>query len=103
MIQGQNLLLLKIPRYGNVLKQNARARHQRKETKRFKPYPCKELIQRDKTNLDIRWIKDESLEELENIPEPEILAAMIIENLEDALEQFRSIQKTLHARARMAT
>jgi type I restriction enzyme M protein len=38
---------------------------------------------------------DETLEEFENLPEPEILAGEIIENLEDALEQIRSIQKTL--------
>jgi len=55
----------------------------------------RQQIQRDKANLDITWIKDESLEELENLPEPEILAAEIIENLEDALEQFRAIQETL--------
>ena len=70
-------------------------RHQRTQAERFKPYSYEELIQRDKANLDITWIKDESLEELENLPEPEVLAAEIIENLEDALEQFRSIQETL--------
>jgi type I restriction enzyme M protein len=74
---------------------NPENRHERTETERFKPYTYEELIQRDKANLDITWIKDESLEELENLPEPEILAAEIIENLEDALEQFRSIQETL--------
>ena len=74
---------------------NSENRHERTETERFKPYTYEELIQRDKANLDIIWIKDESLLELENLPEPEILAAEIIENLEDALEQFRSIQETL--------
>lgn len=74
---------------------NPENRHERTETERFKPYIYKELTQRDKANLDIIWIKDESLEELENLPEPEILAAEIIENLEDALEQFRSIQDIL--------
>lgn len=74
---------------------NPENRHERTETERFKPYTYEELIQRDKANLDITWIKDESLEELENLPEPEILAAEIIENLEDTLEQFRAIQETL--------
>ena len=50
---------------------------------------------RDKANVDSTWIKDESLEELENLPPTEILAAEIIENLEDTLEQFRAIQETL--------
>ena len=70
-------------------------RHQRTQAERFKPYSYEELAQRDKANLDITWIKDESLEQLENLPPPEILAAEIIENLEDALEQFKSIQETL--------
>ena len=46
-------------------------------------------------NLDIFWLKDESLEDLENLPEPEILAAEIVENLESALEQFNDIIKSL--------
>lgn len=74
---------------------NPENRHQRTETDRFQPHAYEELVKRDKANLDITWIKDESLEELENLPEPEILAAEIIQNLEDALEQFRSIQETL--------
>ncbi len=74
---------------------NPQNRHQRTETERFKPYTYQELTQRDKANLDITWIKDSSLEELENLPEPEVLAAEIIANLEDALEQFKAIQETL--------
>jgi len=74
---------------------NPENRHERTEAERFKSHTYEELIQRDKANLDIIWIKDESLEELENLPEPEILTAEIIENLEDALEQFRNIQKLL--------
>ena len=74
---------------------NPENQHQRVETEQFKPYSYEELTQRDKTNLDLIWIKDESLDELENLPKPEILAAEIVENLEDALEQFRSIQEIL--------
>jgi len=50
---------------------------------------------RDKVNLDIFWLKDESLEDTENLPEPEVLAADIAENLEAALEQFRAILEEL--------
>jgi type I restriction enzyme M protein len=48
-------------------------------------------MQRDKVNLDIFWLKDESLEDSENLPDPEVLAMDIVENLETALEQFRGI------------
>lgn len=52
-------------------------------------------MQRDKVNLDIFWLKDESLEDSENLPAPEVLAADIMENLGSALEQFSSIYEDL--------
>ena len=54
-----------------------------------------ELMKRDKVSLDIFWLKDESLEDSENLPDPEVLAAEIVENLESALEQFKSIYEEL--------
>jgi len=66
-------------------------RHERKETERFRPFSYDELMQRDKASLDIFWLKDESLEDTENLPAPEVLAQEIAENLEAALEQFSSI------------
>jgi len=45
----------------------------------------------DKVSLSIFWLKDESLEDSENLPAPEVLAAEIVESLETALEQFKSI------------
>jgi type I restriction enzyme M protein len=48
-----------------------------------------------KNSLDIFWLKDESLEDSDNLPEPEVLAAEIVENLEAALEQFKSIYEEL--------
>ncbi len=71
--------------------------HQRSETERFKAYTYEELIKRDKTNLDITWLKDESLEDTENLPDPEILAHEIAENLESALTQFSEIYEDLKA------
>ena len=70
-------------------------RHEREESERFKRYAYEQLTSRDKTNLDIFWLKDESLEDFENLPEPEILATEIAENLEAALEQFQSIVESL--------
>ena len=67
----------------------------RKETERFKPFSYEELIQRDKVSLDIFWLKDESLEDSENLPDPDVLAGEIVENLEAALEQFSSIYEDL--------
>jgi type I restriction enzyme M protein len=52
-------------------------------------------MQRDKVSLDIFWLKDASLEDLENLPTPDILARDIAENLESALEQFASIYEDL--------
>jgi type I restriction enzyme M protein len=74
---------------------NPENRHHRVETERFKAFSYGELIKRDKTSLDIFWQKDESLEDSENLPAPEVLAAEIVENLETALEQFRSIYEEL--------
>jgi type I restriction enzyme M protein len=74
---------------------NPENRHERKETERFKAFTYNEIIQRDKTNLDIFWLKDESLEDTENLPAPDIIAREIAENLESALEQFNSILNDL--------
>jgi type I restriction enzyme M protein len=74
---------------------NPQNRHDRKPTERFKPFTYNELIQRDKANLDISWLKDESLEGTENLPPPEIIARDITENLQAALEQFNSITEDL--------
>jgi len=70
---------------------NPRNRHNRKETDRFKPFKYEDLIQRDKVSLDIFWLKNESLEDSENLPAPEVIAMEIVENLEAALDLFRGI------------
>jgi len=70
-------------------------RHQREETDRFKGFTYDELMKRDKVSLDIFWLKDESLEDMENLPDPDILALEITENLESALDQFRAIYEDL--------
>lgn len=60
-------------------------RFDRKESEKFKSFTYDELMQRDKVNLDIFWLKDESLDNLENLPEPEVIAEEIVQNLEAAL------------------
>lgn len=76
---------------------NPKNRHKRKESDRFKSFTYDELIQRDKVSLDIFWLRDESLEDSENLPAPEILAHEIVENLGVALEQFESIVEELES------
>jgi type I restriction enzyme M protein len=70
-------------------------RHERKETDRFHAFAYNDLVQRDKASLDIFWLRDESLEDSDNLPTPDVLAAEIIENLQAALEQFSSIYEAL--------
>ena len=67
------------------------ARHQRIESERFKKYTYDELIERDKVSLDVFWLRDESLEDTDNLPAPGVIAAEIVEDLEAALEEFRAL------------
>ena len=54
-----------------------------------------------KANLEILWLKEESLEETENLPLLDILATEIAENLESALEQFNNIIDELASKTKM--
>lgn len=62
---------------------------------RWRKFTYEQIIERDKTNLDITWIKDKSLADLDNLPDPDVLANDIIENLEAALENFKAIMENL--------
>lgn len=84
---------------------NPSNRHDRKETwseenpeGRWRKFTYDEIIARDKTNLDIFWLKDKSLADLDNLPDPDILANEIIENLEAGLESFREVMETLNGK-----
>jgi len=65
------------------------------ENGRWRKYDYKDLIARDKTNLDIFWLKDDKLIDLKNLPEPEILLDEIIDNIESALASFKTIKENL--------
>ena len=58
---------------------------------RWRAYSREELLQRDKASLDVFWLKDASMTDLENLPEPEVLAGEIVENLRAALARFESV------------
>ncbi len=74
---------------------NPENRHKRTESERFKKFTYDEIIARDKTSLDIFWLKDDSLADLDNLPDPDVLALDIIENIEAALASFKSIVEKL--------
>lgn len=82
---------------------NPENRHKRTETYhaennpegRWRKFGYDEIIARDKTSLDITWLKDKSLADLDNLPDPDVLATDIIENIEAGLESFRAIIASL--------
>ncbi|HZW65191.1 MAG TPA: hypothetical protein VFF23_05850 [Hanamia sp.] len=84
---------------------NQTNRHKRKETwspstssgqqGRWRKFTYDEIIARDKTSLDITWLKDQSLADLDNLPDPDELALEIVENLEAGLESFKAVINAL--------
>jgi len=81
---------------------NPKNRHKRRETwseknpdGRFRCYTYNQVKGRDKTSLDIFWIKDKSLANLDSLPDPDVLAGEIIDNLETAMESFQEIMAEL--------
>jgi type I restriction enzyme M protein len=52
-------------------------------------------LQRDKVSLDLTWLRDESLEDLDNLPPPEVVAQEIVEDLEAALAEFSAVAESL--------
>jgi type I restriction enzyme M protein len=62
---------------------------------RWRQFTYEELIARDKVNLDIFWLRDESLEDSANLPNPDMLAIEIVEDLKSALTQFEGIAEEL--------
>lgn len=81
---------------------NPQNRYERTETwsednpeGRWRKFSAEEILARDKTSLDIFWIKDKSLADLDNLPAPDVLADEIIENLQSALESFQELKERL--------
>lgn len=85
---------------------NPANRHARKETwseenpeGRWRRYERAELLDHDKASLDIFWLKDKSLTDLDDLPDPDELAVEIIENLEAGLDSLRSVLGALQSPA----
>lgn len=64
---------------------------------RWRKYTYEEIIARDKTSLDIIWLKDKSLTDLDNLPEPDVLVQDIMENLQSAMDYFNDIATALNS------
>jgi type I restriction enzyme M protein len=82
---------------------NPENRYERKEAwsednpeGRWRKFSYEEIISRDKTGLDIFWIRDESLANLDNLPDPDVLAEEIIENLEAGVESFKQVMESIN-------
>ena len=78
---------------------NPSDRHQRQESERFKRYTHDELTARDKASLDLFWLRDDSLEDIDNLPPPAVLAAEIAEDLQSALTEIQALTEALNATA----
>jgi type I restriction enzyme M protein len=78
---------------------SGKPRDERVESERWKSFEYDELVARDKANLDITWLRDESLEDTDNLPAPEIIAREIVEDLTAALVGFEAVAAALEAAA----
>lgn len=65
---------------------------------RWRKFSYADIAERDKTSLDISWIKDKSLTDLDNLPDPDILANEIIENLKAGIESFEEIMLSINSK-----
>jgi type I restriction enzyme M protein len=72
-------------------------RDERVESERWHSFAHDVLMARDKANLDITWLRDESLEDLDNLPSPDIIAREIVEDLSAALAEFEAVASALEA------
>jgi type I restriction enzyme M protein len=65
---------------------------------RWRPYTYDDILARDKVSLDLFWLRDESLEDSANLPEPHLLAQEIADDLRSALAQIEDVLGDLEQR-----
>jgi type I restriction enzyme M protein len=70
-------------------------RQNRVESDRFKSFTFDELMARDKVNLDLIWLKDDSIVDAADLPAPEVIAREIMENLQAALAEIEAVVEAL--------
>ena len=76
---------------------------EKKPEGRWRPFTYDEILARDKVSLDLFWLRDESLEDSANLPEPHILAQEIADDLRSALAQIEDVLADLEQRANGGT
>jgi type I restriction enzyme M protein len=64
------------------------------ETGRFRKFTREDIAKRG-DNLDISWLKDDSVTDHADLPEPEELAAEIVAQLQTAIEEMQALQEEL--------
>ena len=67
---------------------SASDRTKRVESERFKRFDYATLVARDKANLDITWLRDDSETDAADLPDPDILIAEIVEELTAAAAEL---------------
>jgi type I restriction enzyme M protein len=72
---------------------------EKKPEGRWRPFTYEEILARDKVSLDLFWLRDESLEDSANLPEPHVLAQEIADDLRSALAQIEDVLADLERRA----
>jgi len=70
-------------------------RTERVVSERFRSFDLEEIVASNNANLDIIWLKDDSLEDLYNLPSPDIIAREIVEDLTVALIEFEAVANAL--------
>ena len=71
-------------------------RHQRVENERFRRYTYDELVARDKVSLDLTWLRDDSLQDIDNLPPPNVLAEEILKELQSAVAELTALTEILN-------
>jgi type I restriction enzyme M protein len=93
--QAQKVMLQYEDLHDVVTSYNPENRYKRTATERFRKFSYDEIIARDKISLDIFWLKDDSPINLDNLPDPDVLAQEIIESIESGLESFKELVSSL--------
>jgi len=62
---------------------------------RWRSYSLDDILARDKASLDIFWLNDDNLIDLENLPSPTEIASEIVSNLEEALTLMKKLEESL--------
>ena len=77
---------------------NREARHERQETERFRRFSYDDLVKRDKANLDIFWLRDESMEDSANLPTPDEIAGRSSKTSVPPWSSWKRLRRTCRRR-----